>query len=532
MPKAYSYIRFSSAAQSSGDSVRRQKQLVADYVEKEGLELDTSITFHDFAVSSYHGVNAETGALGAFREAVKSGVVESGSYLLVEALDRISRQAARKSLVVLGDICDLGITVVTLDNGKKYDKAALDNDPMTLLLSIFLFIASNDESARKGDRVKKAWGNKRAMIKDRPLTGKCPAWLQLNPVTREFDLIEDRASIVRRIFDMYLKGKGQALIVDQLISENIEPFGNGKNGNEKKWHKSYIAKILQNPAVIGEFLPHTLDYNESTRKKVRVPLEPIKGYFPVIVDEVTFSRAQELKQGKGITGRKCYNKLMENKKALELQNMFSYVGKCPSCGANMIRANKSKTWVYLVCSDGKRGKCPANYSAVPYGEFENNFLNMLKVALPAMPTKDVKHDEYIRELSRLRRQLSMTEKQLGILTDKLASVDNMDLPKTILNRMKELEVAKELQEKKIKQKAWEVKSLKPTAVLLKSKELIACMHYQELNRERVNALLRSLCDTIVISKQAVALNFRHGSILNMKFGEDAGYNYTTDGLTA
>jgi len=149
-----------------------------------------------------------------------------------------------------------------------------------------------------------------------------------------------------------------------------------------------------------------------------------------------------------------------------------------------------------------------------------------------MPTKDIRHDEFIRELSRLRRQLSLTERQLGMLTERLTSVDSTELPQTIIDRMKELETAKELQEKEIKQKAWEVKGLKPTAVLLKSKELIACLHYQELNRERINALLRGLCESIVISKEVLTLNFRHGSILNLKLGEDAGYKYTTEGLTA
>jgi DNA invertase Pin-like site-specific DNA recombinase len=110
MPKAYSYLRFSTPEQMQGDSYRRQTAMAEDYAARHGLELDRELTFQDLGVSAYRGKNAETGRLGDFLAAAEAGLVPEGSFLLVESLDRISRQAARKALSILGDITDQGIT--------------------------------------------------------------------------------------------------------------------------------------------------------------------------------------------------------------------------------------------------------------------------------------------------------------------------------------------------------------------------------------------------------------------------------------
>jgi DNA invertase Pin-like site-specific DNA recombinase len=100
--RAYSYLRFSTPEQTRGDSFRRQLGLARDYAARFGLELDESLSFKDVGVSAFRGRNSETGQLAVFQEAVSSGLVPEGSFLLVESLDRISRQAARKALRVLG----------------------------------------------------------------------------------------------------------------------------------------------------------------------------------------------------------------------------------------------------------------------------------------------------------------------------------------------------------------------------------------------------------------------------------------------
>jgi DNA invertase Pin-like site-specific DNA recombinase len=101
LPRAYSYVRFSTPDQMKGDSLRRQTSAAEEYAERHGLILDTDLTFRDLGVSGFRGRNAEDGRLADFLAAVQTGTVHRGSYLLVENLDRISRQSARKAFRVL-----------------------------------------------------------------------------------------------------------------------------------------------------------------------------------------------------------------------------------------------------------------------------------------------------------------------------------------------------------------------------------------------------------------------------------------------
>jgi DNA invertase Pin-like site-specific DNA recombinase len=118
-PKAYSYVRMSSPEQRKGDSHRRQLELSKKYAFQHGLELVAG-PFEDLGVSAFKGANVTEGKLGSFLKAVEEGKIEKGSYLLVESLDRISRQEVRKSLGLFLQIIDLKINIVTLVDQRVY----------------------------------------------------------------------------------------------------------------------------------------------------------------------------------------------------------------------------------------------------------------------------------------------------------------------------------------------------------------------------------------------------------------------------
>jgi DNA invertase Pin-like site-specific DNA recombinase len=119
----YSYVRFSCEGQSRGDSLRRQTELAEHYASEHDIA-PTGATYHDLGLSAWHAKNAETGALGAFIEACKSGKIAPGSALIVESLDRISRDDPRKASKLLNEIVDLGVEVHTIDNGHVYRPGA------------------------------------------------------------------------------------------------------------------------------------------------------------------------------------------------------------------------------------------------------------------------------------------------------------------------------------------------------------------------------------------------------------------------
>jgi DNA invertase Pin-like site-specific DNA recombinase len=163
MPKAYSYLRFSTPEQMKGDSHRRQSTLAQKYATEHHLDLDDTLTFKDLGVSAFRDKNAgEEGQLGAFLAAVEAGKVAPGSYLLVESLDRINREAAWIVLGTLTNILARGISLVTFSDGKVYSQASMTMKPHGPHVRTDGFIRANDESAHKSMRLKAVWTAKRA----------------------------------------------------------------------------------------------------------------------------------------------------------------------------------------------------------------------------------------------------------------------------------------------------------------------------------------------------------------------------------
>lgn len=52
---AYSYVRFSSPEQMSGDSIRRQTALAVSHADEFSLVLDDRFTYRDYGISGFRG---------------------------------------------------------------------------------------------------------------------------------------------------------------------------------------------------------------------------------------------------------------------------------------------------------------------------------------------------------------------------------------------------------------------------------------------------------------------------------------------
>src|SRR5262245_61955697 len=111
-PLAYSYIRFSSHEQAKGDSLRRQPDAAAAWCERHGMRLDETTTLRDLGKSAFtgkHRQNPDRHALAAFLKLVEAGKIPKGSYLIIENLDRLSREEARPALRLWMDLLDAGV---------------------------------------------------------------------------------------------------------------------------------------------------------------------------------------------------------------------------------------------------------------------------------------------------------------------------------------------------------------------------------------------------------------------------------------
>jgi len=209
--KAYSYVRFSSPEQLRGDSIRRQMEASRAYAKEHNLELDESLK--DFGVSAFRGKNATEGALKKFLQLIEAGQVERGSILILESLDRLSRQQVFTALNLFSSIISAGVEIVTLADGQHYTPENV-NDIGQLLFSLISMSRSHEESAIKSRRSQSSW-EKRLQIATEfkiPATGQSPHWLKLSEDKKRFIVKEECDDIVRLIFAQSIAGVGRRKI--------------------------------------------------------------------------------------------------------------------------------------------------------------------------------------------------------------------------------------------------------------------------------------------------------------------------------
>jgi DNA invertase Pin-like site-specific DNA recombinase len=349
----------STDAQLKGDSLRRQLEISRAYAAEMELTLVEDVRLHDIGVSAFQGENVDSGALGRFVDLVKKGEVERGSYLLVESLDRITRQNPQRATLFFLQILELGIHVVTLGDGRLYQ--AGEGNFNDLIYSVVVLSRAHEESVMKSQRVGAAWKNKRNKAATEKLTRIAPAWLSLSEDRLDFLVDEPKAALVQRIFDDAEAGKGAFQIARQFNGEGVEPLGDSKG-----WHESYVTRILTNRAVIGEFQPHRY----VGRKRVPDG-PPIADYFPRIVELDQYLRVQ--------AGRLARKNRGSGRKGKANTNLFSQVARCGYCAGRIYLVDKGpkpKGGVYLRCDNARRGTgCSA--SGWPLAHFEPAFLTFV-----------------------------------------------------------------------------------------------------------------------------------------------------------
>lgn len=238
MEKAYSYIRFSTSEQTKGDSLRRQIAASQKYAADHGLELDESL--RDLGVSAYKGANATGGALAGFLAQIEAKTVKEGSYLLVESLDRISRQTVSKALRLFTGILEAGVKIVTLADGRLYDRDSLD-DPVEIIASLLSMARAHEESAIKAQRVSAAWTNKKKQARTgMVITRKVPLWIRVieSNGKQSFELIPERVAVVRNIITQTINGRGGSYLEKWLNESNIPSWKTTGKG----WERSYLVK--------------------------------------------------------------------------------------------------------------------------------------------------------------------------------------------------------------------------------------------------------------------------------------------------
>jgi DNA invertase Pin-like site-specific DNA recombinase len=388
MATAYSYIRWSNPKQEKGDSLRRQVEYRQEWLAKHpDVSLDDSLV-PDKGLSAFKGHHLEKGALGQFLRACQAGQIKAGSYLIVEKLDRLSRQGLNKAVRMFMDIVECGVTVVTLEPLREYTEHSL-GDLGAFWEMVMGFYLAHEESKKKSERLSRAWKGKRQNLNNKKLTGRVPAWITLTEDKKVFESRKESVKTVVQIFKWAASGVGVNSITKRLNAAAIHNFGNrSKTG----WHRSYVLKILRNRAVLGEFQPHVLQNGK--RKPVD---EPITDYYPRIIDDSLFYQAQQ-----ALASRRC----QRGPVGKGVANLFTGLlyDAYDGLPMNLVDKGGRSTGKRLVSSGAIRGVAGSSYRSFSYAAFEEGFLHAMR---------ELKASEFAQDENSTKEHLDEVSGQLA-----------------------------------------------------------------------------------------------------------------------
>jgi DNA invertase Pin-like site-specific DNA recombinase len=437
---AYSYLRFSSLAQAEGDSLRRQIGLRDAWLKKHPeVRLDTSLRLEDRGVSGYKGRHRKNAkhALAQFLDLVERGRVPAGSYLIVENLDRLTREEPEESIPVVLSLIKAGVRVVQLVPAEMVYEPGMDFG--RLMMMLWELARGHGESVRKSGLLLSAWSQKKeeAQRNKTPHGAMCPAWLEIVGVKSRggskkdfseatYRVKADAAAAVKKVFEWCAAGQGTFGIIDRLNREGIPPIG--RSG---AWHRTYLKLLLDSRAVLGEYQPRKRNH------PARPPDgEPIPGFYPAIIDEALWDaahkaiKARTRRSGRPATANKNpFSGLLYD--ALDGQKLHV-------CGA--------PAYKYLVSAASIQKAKGALWRAFPVGAFVDGVLSQLK----ELEASDLFSDPGAGKVKEIGDRLREVEKRLAVAVAKFdadpesptwsAQVDRYDKEKRVL--VKELAEAR------------------------------------------------------------------------------------------
>lgn len=408
---AYSYIRCSTPSQIKGDTKPRQLDLAVEYAEEHHLTLCND-GYEDLGLSGFHGKNTEEGSeLRALLDAIKAGRIRKGSTLIIENLDRLSRDFVTNSLSIFLDILHAGIFIATAMDNKLYSRESVRANVQELMYSITILSRGHEESMAKSTRITRAWKRAHANAATTKIKQHYPSWLQLKD--NQFTVIKDKAAVIQSIYSQYLSGTGTNGIARDLNTRGIRTFMG------RTWNQTTVKFFLKFPAVMGEYYPA----RRENGKKVKTG-QVVKDYYPVIIPEADFLRVQaKLKLNPTRMGRP------QKREA----NLFHGIMKCGYCGGSMGIYNASKSSSF-ICWNGVAGGCLR--VAYPADEFELRILgNLVAVVKDWVTSKaDTAH---IEELDGMIALLD------GKISNLVKVIEGGADVSQVIDRLKELKTEKE-----------------------------------------------------------------------------------------
>lgn len=338
MSKAYAYIRYSRAVQQTGDSENRQ--LTALDLFETSIGTPIAEVVYDKGKSAFRGDNARSGNFKEMLDRMESGAIRKGDYLVVESIDRITRQRVLDGVELLQGILKKGINIYTTVDKKTYSYNDPSRDFENLLMISLIAKRANEESETKSDRLLSVWKTRKARAANGEVIIKKGKSIPygLRVANDKFVIHEEEQKEIKKLFELLLKfGMNTALI---KINET----------SNKKWSNGSLNKIIKNKTVIGCMATHRIEYTQEGKAR-KILTGYIENYYPNIIKPSLFYKVIDV-----MSNRKQKN--WSGRRTEQDFNIFKHCIFCSECGGKLYYDHrgsryKDKIYPFFKCDNAR-----------------------------------------------------------------------------------------------------------------------------------------------------------------------------------
>ena len=446
------YCRLSNDDDLNGESnsITNQKAIIKKYADDHGLRntefyVDDGVSGTTFNRAGFQKMTADI-------EAGKVGTV------IVKDMSRFGRDYLKVGYYTEVMFAEHGVHFIAVNDGVDSE---LESNDFTPIRNLFNEFYARDTSRKI-----------RAAFKSKGQSGKTLAviapygYVKSEADKNVWEIDEEAAQVVRKIFKMCIAGLGTGQIARKLTEENIliptaYARSKGRKGtkpykNPTRWGSQTVAKILERPEYAG----HTVNFRTEvksykTKKQTILSRENwqiFENTHEPIISQHDFDLVQELRKNKRRPQK--VNKI----------SPFSGMVFCADCGSKLylhLSANKAENLESMSCSNYRRNSkdCTAHY--IRTSVLRELVLGELNKLLEAVHTNEDKFvtsamerssAAHLQEVKKAKKLLEQSERRIDDL-DKLFTrlyEDNV-LGKISDERFSQMSVNYDNEQKQLKQ---------------------------------------------------------------------------------
>ena len=452
MLKVATFSRTSTDNISQSKSIENQEDVYKSWIEKNNCVLYKN--YIDEGISGTKGKYRVE-----WKELIQDGKEKKYDILLSKSYSRFGRNMV-ETLSAIKELREAGIRIIFIEDN-------LDSTKDTTNFGLFSWLAEM-ESKKTSERIKTVFDN----FKEKGKIYNCiaPWGYDYDIEKKNFVINEVEASIIRRIFKLYVQGNGTTRIANILTSEGIK----GKNGGVIRGNT--IKNTILNEVYVGTLVQgksEGIDVTISKRNKIEQEkwIKHLNNHEAIITYE-TFIEANKIFKVNSEKAKKHRYSIKGIERSSNA-SLFSNLLICSNCGASITIRRKKGKKIHYNCSEYEKVGVSVGHTSnridedflVEYILFRLNELierdfDIININANVDIKKELENQLQAVEKS-INEQMKKTRNLINLYDEKVISMNQFKLEnETISNTLDSLMKNKEILEDKIKNIPQETGSFK------------------------------------------------------------------------